>query len=182
MTSHRWLTVPFAVDPAAMGSSVIDELRAMIDAAGVLLEVRFLPSPTGLPCFLAWVACDDYPAEMYGFGCHLTAEIAMSRAITEAVQTRLAYISGARDDLRADIDDGGTKRPRTPASPTTDIRELIREPVELGCLLDDLAYAAGRVVDALGYHPLVVDLSRPEIGVPVVKVIVPGMRVCAEVM
>jgi thioglycine synthase len=34
-----------------------------------------------------------------GFGCHLNAEIAAIRAITEAVQARACYISGARDDL-----------------------------------------------------------------------------------
>jgi ribosomal protein S12 methylthiotransferase accessory factor len=34
-----------------------------------------------------------------GFGCHLNAEVAAIRAITEAVQARACYISGARDDL-----------------------------------------------------------------------------------
>ena len=34
-----------------------------------------------------------------GFGCHLSAEIAAIRAITEAAQARCCYISGARDDL-----------------------------------------------------------------------------------
>jgi len=34
-----------------------------------------------------------------GFGCHLNAEIAAIRAITETAQARCCYISGARDDL-----------------------------------------------------------------------------------
>jgi YcaO-like protein with predicted kinase domain len=34
-----------------------------------------------------------------GYGCHLNAEIAVLRAITEAAQARCCYISGARDDL-----------------------------------------------------------------------------------
>jgi YcaO-like protein with predicted kinase domain len=34
-----------------------------------------------------------------GYGCHLNAEIAAIRAITEAAQARCCYISGARDDL-----------------------------------------------------------------------------------
>jgi ribosomal protein S12 methylthiotransferase accessory factor len=34
-----------------------------------------------------------------GFGCHLNAEIAAIRAITESAQARCCYISGARDDL-----------------------------------------------------------------------------------
>ena len=35
----------------------------------------------------------------YGAGCHLSAEVALSRAITEAAQSRLTYIVGSRDDL-----------------------------------------------------------------------------------
>lgn len=34
-----------------------------------------------------------------GYGCHLNAEIAAIRAVTEAAQARCCYISGARDDL-----------------------------------------------------------------------------------
>src|SRR6185503_15207440 len=34
-----------------------------------------------------------------GFGAHLRPEIAIARALTEAAQTRLTYIAGARDDF-----------------------------------------------------------------------------------
>ncbi|WP_367607491.1 YcaO-like family protein [Legionella sp. W05-934-2] len=34
-----------------------------------------------------------------GHGCHLSAQVAFLRAITEAAQARLTYISGARDDI-----------------------------------------------------------------------------------
>lgn len=34
-----------------------------------------------------------------GYGAHLDAEMALARAIAEAVQSRVCYISGARDDL-----------------------------------------------------------------------------------
>jgi len=34
-----------------------------------------------------------------GMGCHLTREVALMRALTEAAQSRLTMISGARDDL-----------------------------------------------------------------------------------
>ena len=71
------------VDPRTLGSSMVDGLCDLIAKAGVTLEVRYIPSPTGLPCFLAWLACDDYPAAMFGFGCHRSAEIALTRAVTE---------------------------------------------------------------------------------------------------
>lgn len=37
-----------------------------------------------------------------GYGAHLNKGIALSRAITEAVQSRLTYISGSRDDIYPD--------------------------------------------------------------------------------
>jgi ribosomal protein S12 methylthiotransferase accessory factor len=140
------------------------------------------PSPTDLPCFLSWVACHDYPAAMFGFGCHLSAEIALTRSITEAAQTRLAYIAGARDDLQDQIDDPGAKRRRDQGGPAADIGGLLPAPVEHDTLLDDLESVVKRATAAFGYPPLMVDLTREEIGVPVVKVVVPGSRVCPEVL
>jgi ribosomal protein S12 methylthiotransferase accessory factor len=170
------------VDPRSLGAPIVDDLCALIERAGVTLDVRFVPSPTGLPCFLSWLACDDYPAAMYGFGCHVSTEIALSRAVTEAAQTRLAYIAGARDDLRDEIDDGGAKRRPEPSGPQADIGELMPAPVDHASLLDDLEYVVKRATAAFAYPPLVVDLTRDEIGVPVVKVVAPGSRICPEVL
>jgi ribosomal protein S12 methylthiotransferase accessory factor len=170
------------VDPRTLGSAVADELCTMIERAGVTLEVRLVASPTGLPCFLAWLACDDYPAAMFGFGCHLSAEIALTRAVTEAAQTRLGYIAGARDDLHDDIDEAGTRRKREKAGPVADLRSLLDAPVEHPSLLEDLDDVVARATAAFGHPPLVADLTRPEIGVPVVKVVAPGARISTEVL
>ena len=170
------------VDPRTLRSPLVDELCSMIEAAGVSLEVRLVPSRTALPCFLAWVACDDYPAEMYGFGCHLSAEIALTRAITEAAQTRLSYISGARDDLKADVDDAGSKRRRQPDGQAADLAGLLSEPVRHDRLLDNLEYVVRQAATAFSSAPVMVDLSNAEIGVPVVKVVAPGSRICPEVL
>jgi len=40
-----------------------------------------------------------YPQRASGYGCHPVATVALSRAITEAVQSRLTHISGVRDDV-----------------------------------------------------------------------------------
>jgi ribosomal protein S12 methylthiotransferase accessory factor len=169
------------VDPATLGSPVVDDLCGRVERADVAMEVRFVSSPTSLPCFLAWVSSDDYPSAMYGFGCHLNAEIALTRAITEAAQARLAYISGARDDLH-DGDDGCPDRRREPTDPAADVADLLPSPVEHDSLLDDLEYVVKQATAAFCYAPLVVDLTREEIGVPVVKVIAPGSRVSPEVL
>jgi ribosomal protein S12 methylthiotransferase accessory factor len=170
------------VDPRTLESALVDEFCSMIERAGVGLEVRYVPSATELPCFLAWISGEDYPAEMYGFGCHLNAEIALTRAITEAAQTRLSYIAGARDDLRHDVDDAGTKRRRLPQTEGAHVKELIADPVRQASLLDTLGYVVERATAAFGHAPMVVDLSRKDVGVPVVKVVAPGSRICPEVL
>ncbi|WP_084316863.1 YcaO-like family protein [Actinospica robiniae] len=170
------------VDPRSLGSPMIEGLCDQVERARVHLAVRLLPTATGMPCFLAWMCDDDYPTEMFGFGCHLNPEIALSRAITEAAQTRLTYIAGARDDL--DGTAGSELPPAHRPRPTAlaGIKELISEPVEHASLLEDLAHAVMCTAAAFGRHPLVVDLSHEEIGVPVVKVIVPGARISPEVL
>ncbi|MCK2220390.1 YcaO-like family protein [Actinomadura sp. ATCC 31491] len=168
------------VDPGTSGSPVVAGLCAALARARVRLEVRHLPSPTGLPCFLARITCDDYPPAFFGFGCHLSSEIALTRAITESAQARLAYVSGARDDLRADFHDG-VPRPSRPGPPPE-----LAGPVPVlrahGTLAEDLEDAVRRAAAAFGHPPLVVDLTREDVGVPVVKVVAPGARVCPEVM
>ncbi|HEY5926514.1 MAG TPA: YcaO-like family protein, partial [Kofleriaceae bacterium] len=47
------------------------------------------------PAEPAWRALGFYQ----GFGAHLVPEVAIARALTEAAQTRLTYIAGARDDF-----------------------------------------------------------------------------------
>ncbi len=169
------------VDPHTLGSPAVDGLCDAIDRAGAFLEVRHVPSPTGLPCFLASIADPDYRAAMFGFGCHLSAEIALTRAITEAAQTRLGYISGARDDLRDDVT--GAEPTRASAQPpAADIRDFVPPAADRASLLDDLQEVATRAATAFAAVPLVADLTRAEIGVPVVKVVVPGARICPEVL
>ena len=168
-------------DPRSLGSAVIDGLCDTIERAGAFTEVRLVPSPTGLPCFMSWIACPDYPAAMFGFGCHLSPEIALSRALTEAAQTRLSYISGARDDLKSEVGQPGARRQREPSA-GADLRSLTEEPAAGQALLDDLDEVTRRVTAAFGSSPLVVDLTREDIGVPVVKAVVPGCRVCLEVL
>ncbi|RCG29889.1 hypothetical protein DQ384_17095 [Sphaerisporangium album] len=163
------------VDPETSGSPVVGELCAMTARARVRLEVRSLPSPTELPCFLARVSCDDYPPGFVGYGCHLSSEIALTRAVTEAAQARLGYISGARDDLLPDFHKDAAPVPA--AGPGEPIQTLRAH----GSLVDDLEDVVKRAAVAFAHAPVVIDLTREDIGVPVVRVVAPGSRVRPEV-
>lgn len=115
-----------------------------------------------------------------GTGCHPDAGVALSRAICEAVQVRATYISGGRDDLmRREYDTRNIAlfhrlvaygADETPA--TLDITKSYKS----AYFEDDIEWAVGRVAEAGCGPVIVVDLSLPDTGICVVRVIVPGLE------
>lgn len=95
------------VDPRGLNDAVIDELVAKIETAGLDLRLFDMTSDIPVPCFTAILAsCGAHRDENARFveatggsGCHPSPARAAIRAITEAAQSRLTYISGARDDV-----------------------------------------------------------------------------------
>lgn len=67
---------------------------------GVKLYVRHLPNALHLPCFQAGLhdpaQANEAPALARGWGIHFDREIALSRAICEAAQSRVAFILSRR--------------------------------------------------------------------------------------
>ena len=85
-------------------TSVTGPARDLLDrlaAAEVDVRVEVLPSPTGLACFRATIWSEAFPVRFAGAGAHLDREVALCRALTEAAQSRVTEIAGARDDLTA---------------------------------------------------------------------------------
>jgi len=165
------------VNPRTLESPVIDELCDMMLRAKVSIEVRSIPSPTRVPCFLSRITSHDYPILFQGYGCNLSSQIALSRSITEAAQARLAYISGSRDDLNSEV------YKQLPSVPLlSNFGETILNLSAHETLIDDLADVVKRATIAFSCAPLVVDLSRHDIGVPVARVVVPGSRICPEAL
>jgi ribosomal protein S12 methylthiotransferase accessory factor len=91
-------------------------LAAKIRAAGLDVYVRYGENAFGIPFFRATIADPMHLTPLFvhgGFGCHPHRSIALLRAITEAVQSRLSFIHGGRDDLTdwhrriQDIDEAG---------------------------------------------------------------------------
>lgn len=72
-----------------------------IEGANLKLHLFDITNDYKIPVFSAIILdLSGHCAGTFGgYGCHLNAEIAALRAITEAAQARCCYISGARDDL-----------------------------------------------------------------------------------
>jgi len=79
----------------------IDACIRKLEAANLKVHVFDITNDYKIPVYSALIldlsgAC---AGTFGGYGCHLNAEIAVIRAVTEAAQARCCYISGARDDL-----------------------------------------------------------------------------------
>ena len=147
-----------------------------IREAGMKVALWDVTWEAGVPVVVADLAGPDFPHVWRGSGCHPDPAVALSRALTEAIQSRLTYISGARDDL-----------PALPSSPTAhQVFDAFAEPAgeRLFDALPDLSGAsvAGDLATmverlaALDLPAFYVDLTRPGLDVPVAFSFVPGLR------
>jgi len=146
------------------------------------LLIKDITTDIGIPTFIAtsvqWVTHDyGYLAE--GHGTHPDARIALIRAITEVSQTRAANIQGARDDLRRMNYEMGntaeTKAWQFMRSKNKKDFGAVKTFENLD-ILDDILLLLKSLENVGLRRAIVVDLTNPEIGIPVVRVVVPGLE------
>ncbi|WP_203250145.1 YcaO-like family protein [Cysteiniphilum marinum] len=66
------------------------------------VELKYYPNPYGIPVIGCLIQSKDQTANQMvfsGYGAHLNKEIALNRALTEAIQSKVTTIAGSRDDL-----------------------------------------------------------------------------------
>ncbi|MGE2817982.1 YcaO-like family protein [Mycobacterium heidelbergense] len=176
------------VDLTTVHDGAVQGLLSQLSDAGVLLAVWELTADTGVPAFYCQLV--DHPntprwahlGVSAGMGCHLDAVVALLRAVTEAVQSRLTSISGSRDDMfhydtQANLDDvrATAELFQRPAD-----RAFTRVDLSTETFKDDVAWL-GAALAQIGLDSVaVVDLTRPDIGIPVVKVVVAGLETNPE--
>ncbi|WP_442967499.1 YcaO-like family protein [Rhizobium sp. BR 362] len=106
--SEPKLRMGACVDPASFADPVLDELIAKFTAAGLTLRLFDITSNIGIPVIVALLGPEEiaearhvrYLDVTIGSGAHPSPLRAAIRAVTEAAQSRLTFISGARDDIR----------------------------------------------------------------------------------
>jgi len=164
-----------------------DACRAMLerfDRADVAVKVWDTTSDLGIASFycLAMGRGDDPADPEFGGGCHPAREVALLRALTEAAQARTTYIAGSRDDFWPEDYSPALRRRRSAVcralldthGPARDFREVPTRPTDnIG---DDIAWTVQRL-RARGIQQVVaVDLTKPDLGLPVVRIVVPGLE------
>lgn len=165
------------VDPGSVDDPYAANLIGRVRAAGAVLELAVVDNPYGLPVCLAYLWSEDYPVHFAGSGCHHDPHIALTRAITEAAQSRLTCIAGTRDDLPSEeeaFSSGDVVGPESGGLPGRSWQEQFAG-VAVGGSLRGRAEGAARLVEAVtGYEPIAVTLSEPGATFTAVKVIAPG--------
>jgi YcaO-like protein with predicted kinase domain len=174
-----------AIELATIDAPSGRHLIAQFQRAGMELRVWDVSSDVRLPVFVAMVqSSDDTDAvePQLGTGCHISREVALSRALTEAAQARITVISGARDDfVPADYLFARRARQREIAAywlqgPARRPFASAPDPARSNDLAEDLRIVLG-TLSAAGIHQACwVDLTQPEFDIPVVRVVVPGLE------
>lgn len=152
--------------------------------AGATLAVGLLPSRLDVPVFRAAVWSPEFPITSLGWGAHGDAGVALSRAITEAAQSRLTAIVGSRDDLSRVYDHVRTSGGRSPAAqapgrPWSQVADGLT--VGFADVAAELRWLCEKVAAVTGREPLAVDLSTQD-DFAVVKVFAPGLFLDIEVV
>lgn len=166
------------VDPASVPASCQPIIERIV-GAGLTVEIDDLTQEIAVPVLRAVVQDGARPSPAgprlqghFGLGAAPSAEIALRRALTEAVQSRLASIQGARDSFNR-LPPATRPPVAVPAWPAIDFAAI--PSFESDDLQDDLRHVLG-CLEAAGFLGAVaVDLTRADLGLPVVRVRVPGL-------
>jgi ribosomal protein S12 methylthiotransferase accessory factor len=121
-----------------------------------------------------------------GVGTHLDPEIAVIRALTEVAQSRATQIHGTREDTTRAIfmrKAGYERMKRINNHWFGDYKEKIdlshMKNKSTTSFKDDLEISLEELRKIGIENVLYVDITRPEIGIPVVRVVIPGLEVYA---
>lgn len=176
-----------------VGEANVDRLVREIRATGLTVRALALPEGTLPVTVIASVTEPDAtpPMAHMGLGCGLSPAHALTRALTEAVQSRVVDIQAAREDiLRADDPAGlmGTHARRLRTVPTGQwYYDVPSEQITFDRLAnrgsDDLALDLRTTLESLQEYGLstvvAVDLSPPDLPINVVRAIAPGLETYA---
>ncbi|MFD7611898.1 TOMM precursor leader peptide-binding protein [Streptomyces sp. NPDC059828] len=178
-----------AVDLDAFDEPWLARARVAYAKTGRSLWVLDLTSDFGIPVMGAVSRTDDGPEQRisFGFGAHFDPGLALRRAVTEMCQLLPPPEADAGEPL--------SRRPGMPrelldwwcAATVENQPYVLPDAGQSAKVPGDYAYvprvdlradiaAAESAVRARGMELLVLDQTRPDVGLPVVKVVVPGLR------
>lgn len=177
------------LDLASSSDPYVADLQAHYHALKRSLWVLDITSDLGVPCFAALSARVDQAQQdiLYGFGCHLDPAVALSRALTEVNQSLDAVPlaggppeaqtwRGSHDALRWWREATVGNQPYLRASALLPPTRMNALPDQSTARIDTDVQALVQRLAAKDIEVLVLDQTRPDVGLPVVRVVAPGLR------
>jgi ribosomal protein S12 methylthiotransferase accessory factor len=167
--------------------SLCSKLIKQFNDNGVEIYLKDLTSDIGIPTIGA--AADDVLTKdpellTIGVGTHLNPEIAAVRALTEVAQSLTTHKHGSKINaqLQKVSQDMGYENIKkvnrvwySKSGSTVKLAEMNR--LDTPFILDDIEILFDNLIRC-GFDKIIaVDLTRPEIGVPAVRMIIPGLEV-----
>ena len=172
------------VDLATVDDANSLALLDLLAKAGLDVGVWDITTDVGVSVYQCVLRdCGGHIAHIgVGAACHPRREVAFLRAVLEAAQVRTTYVIGSREDIdEADYAEATLARrdaeARALLRPTGRMRSFASAPnagfessqQEVGWILNRLR--------SIGLtQAIVVDLTKPEYAIPVVRVVVPGLE------
>ncbi len=171
------------VDPATVPHAIVLELLARFDGADVDAVLFDCTVDTLVPTYMAYAIdrTERHVGLARGYGTHLDPAIAMTRALTEAAQSRVSLIAGTRDDryvsdlreIRAGDVDSRVQVLRD--GPTRVAGDRWADET-VGSFDEEIAILLSRLKAAAVQHVGVLDLTDDDVGFPVVRLYAPELE------
>lgn len=167
--------------------SVPGRLLKRFSDAGVEISLKDLTSDIGITTIGA--AADDVRTKdpemlTIGVGTHLDPEIAAVRALTEVAQSRASHRHGLKvnaelreSTLKLGYDRIKALNPMWYRPSSGSVRLSDMKSMSTPYVLDDIELVLSALMDAGFDSVIAVDFTRPELGVPTVRMVVPGLEV-----
>ena len=170
-----------AVDLGQMDDPYVRDLQARLAETGRRLWVLDVTSDLGIPSFvtiLHWIQDAKENIE-FGSGAHFDSRIALLRALTELNQFLSIGLMGGGTGEKSSLDGSTPLRLQDHPflTPSEEPAAQAAFDAKFGQIdAREQVTACVRLAEREGLDFLVLDQTRPDIDVPVVRVIVPGLR------
>jgi ribosomal protein S12 methylthiotransferase accessory factor len=165
--------VPRCVDLEGEGDPYLLETAGVYAERGHDFRLLEITSDLGIPVYAAVSRRFDPDEAIFGFGAHPDPLLAMHRAATELNQ--LLFVSQRPSGRGRILADPAVREPWIEGAPAAGAPFVIPDAFR-STSGKELVRASAALVHGKGLEFLVLDQTRPGIGFPVVKVIVPGLR------